>query len=152
MKDYEAVWNRDHKQYKENLDIINTLQGIDFVPLINSTLYLTASLSIDMLMPNPPGSSRLHAGDIDNKLKTLLDALRIPRVKIEIPKNYQPKEDEQPMFCLLEDDSLLTDISVSTRRWLEPDVRLSDVMLIINVSTTLTRLTAYNSELGGNIV
>ena len=152
LKDYESVWNPGHKLFKEDLYIVNTVQGIDFVPLINSKLYLTASLDIELLMPDPPGSFRLHAGDIDNKLKTLLDALRIPRVKIEIPKNYRPQVDERPMFCLLEDDSLITDISVHTRRWLEPDVSPLDVMLIINVTTAVTRLTAYNSELGGNIV
>ena len=152
LKDYEWTWQRGHKHYRKNLDITRTTSAIEFVPLINDKLYLTAALNIDLFMPDPPGSSRLHAGDIDNKLKTLLDALRIPRTKIEVPKGYEPSADERPLFCLLEDDSMLTEISVNTRRWLEPSIHESEVMLIIHVTTAVTRLMSYNLELGGNIV
>jgi len=152
LKDYEKAWNRQVRDFHENLYIVSEVGKYKFVPLVNDKFYLTAAISIDMLMPDPPGSTRLQAGDIDNRLKTLLDALRMPRVESEIPDDFVPNEDEQLFFCLLEDDSLLTNISVNTHRWLEPNIKSSDVLLTINVKTSITRLMAYNSELGANIV
>ncbi len=47
-----------------------------------------------------------------------------------------PSEDEDPFFCLLQDDSLITEIKVTTDRLLVPvtdDESLHDVVLIIHV-------------------
>lgn len=51
-------------------------------------------------------------GDIDNRLKTLFDALRLPNQTNELVGYDNPAPDENPFFCLLEDDSLITHVSV----------------------------------------
>lgn len=60
-----------------------------------------------------------HGGDLDNQLKTLLDALRQPHATRELPTpDETPDEGEDPFFCLLEDDQLVTRVDLSAFRWL----------------------------------
>ncbi len=80
-----------------------------------------------------------QGGDIDNRVKTLFDALRVPDEK-QIEK-FVPAEGEVPFFCLLQDDVLVTGFSVKTERLLEPPVageRPTDVALTIGVKVTTT--------------
>lgn len=92
--------------------------GFNFVPLVTQELDLICGLEILFLRPDRPGKA-LWAGDIDNRLKTLLDALRIPEPSEDYAKRT-PSEEEKPFFCLLEDDKLITKVSVETDRLLEP--------------------------------
>ena len=56
-------------------------------------------------------------GDLDNRLKTLFDALRMPQGNNEVPgKMFGNGED---LFCLLEDDSLVRKFSVESRESLD---------------------------------
>lgn len=109
--------------------------GFNFVPLVTEELDLLCGLEVLLLRPDRPGSVVL-AGDIDNRLKTLLDALRIPEANEDYVKRV-PGTDESPFFCLLEDDKLLTKVSVETDRLLEPlgeKPEASDVRIIITVN------------------
>ena len=56
-----------------------------------------------------------YGGDLDNRLKIFLDALRVPLEEKEIPKNvtYDPWE-PNPTICLLEDDSLITKLTIES--------------------------------------
>ena len=65
--------------------IIRVVNGFDFAPLINEQLNLIAELKITLLRPEPPGSIITQAGDIDNRLKTLFDALEVPNEPTAIP-------------------------------------------------------------------
>src|SRR5687768_1668625 len=51
--------------------------GFRFVPMVYESAFLLCSLDVLFLRRDPPGSV-ISAGDIDNRLKTLIDALRIP--------------------------------------------------------------------------
>ena len=44
----------------------------------------------------------------------------MPRKDDEIPSTDSPREGESPFFCLLEDDKLVTKVSISTDQLLEP--------------------------------
>ena len=77
-----------------------------FVPLISQKLDHVAELHITFLTPEEPGRVVTQGGDLDNRLKTLLDALRCPKNTGELPNNAAPGPDESPFFCLLEDDAL----------------------------------------------
>jgi hypothetical protein len=71
-------------------------------------------------------------GDIDNRIKGMLDALRMPS-KSEIGSaNLSPQQGEAPFFTLLEDDALVTSPSVETDYLLEPG-RKDDVLLLLDV-------------------
>lgn len=104
-----------------------------FVALVRSDLELTAELDILFLRREFPGTVILRGGDLDNRLKTLLDALRIPKTPQEIPEDYHPRDDEAPLFCLLEDDSLVTSLTISASILLDPTVQDSDVHLVMHV-------------------
>ena len=67
-----------------------------------------------------PGSA-IQAGDIDNRIKTLIDALRLPQNKNELVEaDEHPGEGEDPFFCLLEDDNQVSSFAVETDTLLDP--------------------------------
>lgn len=142
------------KEHNDLLDqentasIIYSIDGFKFASIVNEKLNLIAELNIIMLRPEPPGSIITQSGDIDNRLKTLFDALRIPKKSDELPKNDLPLDNETPFFCLLEDDNLITKISVSTDRLLYKTVDTSTVELLIHVKTKATKTTYNNIGFG----
>ena len=89
-----------------------------FVPLVNKVGAHCASLEIGLLRRDHPGPSvwRQSAGDIDNRLKTLIDALRMPNSHDGY--NSRAPEGDGTLFCLLEDDELITGLAVTTDRLL----------------------------------
>lgn len=128
------------------VSVIFDRAGFKFAPLITERLFLHAELEVLFLRPEPKGFILTGGGDIDNRLKTLLDSLRMPRNSRELPKDDKPNEEEKPFFCLLEDDSLVTSVSVSTDQLLEP-IDPGHVLAIIKVKTVQTRDTWKNSGL-----
>ena len=120
-----------------------------FVPLVSPSLHLICELRIFLLKPEAPGAIITQAGDIDNRLKTLFDALRVPTVG-EIPSSVVPQPDEDPFFCLLENDSLISRISVETDRFLVNTRTSTEVHLDIQASTRPTR-TLIGNRASGNI-
>jgi hypothetical protein len=65
------------------------VEGFDFVAIARPNLGLGCRIDMDMLVNHQPGSIITHGGDLDNRIKTLFDALRVPRGKDEI-KHYNP--------------------------------------------------------------
>ena len=111
----------------------HAMYGWNFVPLVTAAHDLLCSLDILFLRPTPPGN--VWAGDIDNRIKTLFDALQIPDAN-ERYHNTSPDDDQKPFFCLFENDKLITKIAVETDELLEPVGAVfdpSDVRLVINV-------------------
>lgn len=114
------------------------LDNYRFVPLVTEEFSVVLSLDILMLRAGDPGRVVQHA-DLDNRLKTLLDALRRPTQRQELGSYLEPEEGERPFFCLMEDDRLVGNISIATDRLLapppqEPGYRVQhDCRLIIGV-------------------
>lgn len=93
--------------------------GIRFVPLVNDEFQLVCALTIVFLRREKAGNIMVSSsgGDIDNRIKTLVDALRVPRTEDEMkgcPVGISP------FFCLMADDSLVTELNVITDRLLTP--------------------------------
>ncbi len=113
-----------------------------FLPLVGSIfggIDTVCSVDILFLRRDAPGKIVSGGGDIDNRLKTLLDALKMPKPG-ELRPQEQPEAGDNPFFCLLQDDSLITQISVTTDRLLTPlvdDEHENDVHLVIHVRTEL---------------
>lgn len=128
----------------KNVSVTQEIKGFTFKPLVTEKLCLISELTITMLRPEPPGSIVTHGGDIDNRLKTLLDSLKMPKETGEIPKTDFPQEGEDPFCCLLEDDKLISKLSVATDQLLEPNQDPSIVHLLIHVRTKATRVTFHN--------
>jgi hypothetical protein len=123
--------------------------GYRFVPLVRRDLSLICGIDILFLRPDQPGDV-LKSGDIDNRLKTLFDALQMPRDKSQLPANAAaPGDDETPFFCLLEDDSVITKLSVETDLLLQPTGErfdVNDARLVITV-----RLRPYDVNPGNQM-
>jgi hypothetical protein len=68
--------------------------------LVSSKLDLVARLRIDLLRPQEPGALVSVGDDIDNRVKTLLDALRIPKTSDELPRSDVPRDGETPFRLL----------------------------------------------------
>jgi hypothetical protein len=67
----------------------------------------------------------------------------MPRHTNSLPSGATPGPDQTPFFCLLEDDNLVTAVSVQTEQLLElAEPSLVDVL--INVRTRVTQQTMGN--------
>lgn len=113
--------------------------GFRFVPLVSKLQGYTCSLDILFLRRDAPGNMIRSGGDIDNRIKVLFDGLRIPASSNELG-GAVPEKDEDPFFCLLEDDALITEVNITTDRLLLPrraDEHLHDVLLVIRVTTKI---------------
>ena len=86
-----------------------------YVPLVTSDVTLRCSLDILFLRAEEK-SYILQGGDIDGRLKTLFDGLRMHRNASELP--YGAEGDEQPFFCLLENDDLISEVRVNASQLL----------------------------------
>ena len=82
--------------------------GYNFVPLVTEELSLSCRVDILLLRPTMPGHVVIQSGDLDNRLKTIFDALRMPNNQDELGGYASPGPDETPFCCLLEADKLLT--------------------------------------------
>lgn len=111
--------------------------GYRFVPLVSSLDGVACAVDILFLRRDEPGSLIKSGGDIDNRIKVLFDAMRIPQASEEL-KGTHPEQDEDPFFCLLEDDRLITEVKVTTDKLLAPRIfgeHVNDVHLVIHVRT-----------------
>lgn len=107
-----------------------------FMPLITEENCAGCALDILFLRRDMPGGVFEFNGDIDNRLKVLLDALRKPREPQELENEPQPEE-YRPCFCLLSDDGLIDKITVTTDHLLTPIASpesVDDVVLIIHAT------------------
>lgn len=139
-----SMTERESPPSRELLSRRYSMYGYNFVPLVTTDLCLICGIDILFLRPDPPGAV-LRSGDIDNRIKTLLDALRLPEANEDYINN-PPEDDETPFYCLLEDDKLITSLSVETDQLLErvnPRADMNDARLVITV-----RLRPYEMHLG----
>jgi hypothetical protein len=127
----------------ERLSAKHALFGFNFVPLVTYDMDLLCGLEILFLRPDKPGHV-MWAGDLDNRIKTLIDALRIPKANERYDQMVQAA-DEKPFFCLLEEDELVTKLAVESDQLLQfesPDT-MGEVRLVITV-----RIRAYQMHMG----
>jgi hypothetical protein len=121
-------------------------KDFEFAPLVHSNLHLVADIAITMLVTGEPGQIIRRGGDIDNRLKTLLDALTVPQDN-QTPAD-PPAAGEQLFFCLLKDDKLITALSVQTDRLLVDRANSDHVRMLVHVRTRAVKGTWLNLALG----
>lgn len=121
--------------------------GFRFVPLVSSFFTVACALDILFLRRDGPGSIVRSGGDIDNGIKVLFDALRMPQTRDEIAGD-SPAEDEVPFYCLLEDDKLISKVQTETNWLLTPtqhSEHINDVQLVIRVKTVAAGSSLFSS-------
>ncbi len=102
---YEPMVENVANKYREN--------GYRFVPLVREGFSTSCSIDVLLLRTDYPGSI-FTAGDVDNRIKTLVDALTKPVNADALRGNKIPADGEDPFFCLLENDKLITGFRVET--------------------------------------
>ena len=106
--------------------------GRRFLPLVRETLAQECSLKILFLRKEDAGRV-YQGGDLDNRIKTLLDGL-------SVPKKEQVIDDQtidDPIYCLVDDDASITGLEISTHRLLSrPNASIREVRLIIEVDVS----------------
>jgi hypothetical protein len=123
---------------KKRLQTPVTVDAHRFVPLVRSSLLLTCTLDILFLRKDSPGAVVSDGGDLDNRIKTLFDGLRMPLAG-EVAAGGDLTAD--PFHCLLEDDKLVSSLTVRTDRLLSrPGASSDEVRLIIDVTVSPTRI------------
>lgn len=114
--------------------------GKQYFPFIDERLGIACSLDILFLRRDQPGNLIASGGDLDNRIKVLFDALRMPQNADEVLGRADGQPDTEPIFVLLKDDRLIVDVRVTTDRLLtrpgDGDHR-NDVRLIIHVKTVV---------------
>lgn len=131
---------------------VKRIGDLHFVPLVRGSLNLTCELDVLFLRKGEPGvMERGTRLDIDNRLLTLFDGLALPNG--DNAQNYAIAKTSlnrtAPIFCLLDDDSRITALNVSTDSLLAPadGARADDVRLIIGVTLKTRLLTFANMGL-----
>jgi len=109
----------------------------EFAPLVLRKHCAWVALEVQMLRPGPISGVVGKSGDIDNQMKTLLDALAVPP-ETQLPEDDHPRGDESPFYCLLEDDSLVSDLKISVKELLAPTSEPNEVILLTRCSTRAT--------------
>ena len=136
--------------YRDVLAEFHECGGQRFVPLVCGELSLLCGLDILLLRRDRPGGI-ISGRDIDNRLKVLFDALRMPKSGVEVSQcSFQ--SDENPMFVLLQDDSLISSVSVETDELLDPPEHAGSddgfVRLLVTVDIRPYNLNMFNLVFG----
>jgi hypothetical protein len=130
------------KMHRDELRAPILVGGHNCIPLVRKSLFLKCSLNILFLRKEGPGALVSSGGDLDNRIKTLFDGLRMPTHD----EGTAEKPDHDPLFCLLEDDALITDVVIRTDRLLSrPGSSSSEVRLVIDVDVQPTHVRIANS-------
>jgi hypothetical protein len=103
--------------------------GKKFRPLVRTSLDLTCSLNILFLRQEDPGAILKKAGDIDNRIKTFIDALEMPD-----ETDLDGDETDDLNYRLLENDTLVRGLEIDSERLLLPEKDFpNQVHLVIHV-------------------
>jgi len=112
-----------------------------FIPLVRDSLALICGVNILFLRKEDPGALIKQGGDLDNRIKTLFDALRLPEEGDEM--QCCKEDDPQPFYCLLESDSLISNFSVDSDRLLtSSNSNANEARLVVTVPLKLHKFAA----------
>jgi len=121
------------------------VHGYKFVPLVLVGDRARVDLDILMLRPGPAGGVITQSGDIDNRMKTLFDALQIPAHSIghKIP---EPLPGEEMFYCLMADDALISKVTVENDALLRPleDVKRHSEYVQLIITVEIKAMAAFN--------
>ena len=138
----EKLLRHQHEIPANQIGILEMRGTTIFAPLVTKRLDLMCELDITFLRRQPPGQLIGEGGDIDNRIKTLLDALSMPPMAQQ--KHFEDSTSNEITHCLLQDDSLVTKLTVETDRLLRPTKEEHDLVAIVRARVTASRLTFAN--------
>lgn len=113
----EEIGNARFRLGIETMGKFYAKAGYELAPLVVPEF--AAQCSIDILVLRP--GERIvfdEQGDLDGQVRTIIDALRMPDNPSETG-GAQPDDDERPLFCLLQNDKLVSEIKVTSDELLQ---------------------------------
>ena len=127
------------------IDVPNSAK---YIPLIRKSLHLACALDIQFLRHEEPGLLVLQGGDLDGRLKTLFNAMRMPS---EWEEKAGGTPAANPLYCVMESDALISDLSVKTGRLLGHSTKKPHaVWLTVDVIVKVLRVRNENQCLIGD--
>jgi hypothetical protein len=111
--------------YETDLYYRCLLGGIDYVPIVSYGHRMHCQLAIRLHSRRSPGGIIHQGADLDNRLKVIVDALRMPDPGQDTEGAASDGE-EALMFCLLENDDLVTKLSIETFQLLSEDLKTAE--------------------------
>ena len=114
-----------------------------FIPLVRNSLYLACDLSILFLRHDDDLRVLQKGGDLDNRIKTLFDGLKMPR-HIDEQGGIRPSSD--PLYVLLQDDALIHSFSVKTGKLLGTNVEKQENLVRLTIDVTIKVLRVFEQN------
>jgi hypothetical protein len=112
--------------------------GYNYVPILKKGDPVICQIETLFLRRQMPGGL-IRGGDLDNRMKTLYDSLRMPCSDSEMKDIEGPDKNQKPFFVLLEEDNLITHTAIETDILLDlpknkSDEEMNRVRLIMTVT------------------
>lgn len=145
LLDSEKFTQRDY--LPNDCYIGQTVGGVEYMPLVTDRLHLGAELEVRLFSAVKPGGILNQHGDIDNRLKTLFDALSIPTSQQQLADG--DIDSDGRTYCLLQDDRLVTRVDVSNDRLLTAPEHSQQALVMIRVQPVALRTTFANLGIAG---
>lgn len=127
---FDALSRRQDPNADPSIYMGRSIRDIDFIPVLKSEHGVRAEIKILMLSSEIPGGV-IHCGDIDNRMKTLFDAMSIPSEQ-QIPSDPEFNPDRR-VYCLLDDDRLITSVTVESERNLRLNRGSREALVVIRI-------------------
>ncbi|HEY3915478.1 MAG TPA: hypothetical protein VGN61_13400 [Verrucomicrobiae bacterium] len=146
--DFGSVAEEPGEPFRDFLDLCAPIEkhGAWFKPLVRENYALHCGLKITFLKKEPPGKV-YQGGDIDGRIKTLVDALAMPQHAEQI---IEPNKEAEAIYCLMEDDAMVSGFEVESERLLGEQSNSADfVRLTIEVDVRVRQATIYNQSFLG---
>lgn len=129
---------RDGQTYIDRTAKDYDVYGYNYVPLMRKGDHAICHIETLFLRRQMPGGL-IRGGDLDNRMKTLYDALRMPNNPAEMKDVLGPTNDEKPFFVLLEEDNLITHTAIETDILIDlpkdnSDAEMSRARLVMTVT------------------
>ena len=121
------------------LAAVNVMPPWQFVPLVTDTLSLRTKIEISLLRSDHPHLNlwSYDGGDVDNRVKTIIDALRVPSAN----DGYAclvPGPGETPLYVLIEKDELFDAVCAETDHLLVvpdgEDASYAEVVIAVTIA------------------
>ena len=149
----EQLWDKEEFRLGESELApapTKTIHGRRYIPLVGLGTHIEVDLNVLLLRQDNPASLIVSGGDLDNRLKTLFDALQTPASAQECGEDPASGEEERlPVYTMVEDDRLITGLTVRSERWLTTTENSNEVLVILDVTLRVTKVTWGNMPLLG---
>jgi hypothetical protein len=127
--DAPVEWASDQFDQGQQYPLVQLVQhahrehGYEWVPLLRRAYAVDCELDIIFLRRGHPDGGPIENGDLDNRIKTLIDCLKMPRSTNElVGDDAFPRPGETPFHVLMEDDAIVSRLNVESDRLYYPKV------------------------------